>query len=141
MTTIVIVLTLKNLGQDDIVNCPPMDVYMAHVAPPNNTKHAKWIGHPLREFNVIVIQGGGEIDAKSMPPSVMKAFVFMEEVVYKGYMLFVTVLKVGKGPGAKYPLNFVTTILVVPTVLVNPHRADSNVIVLTDGPEKDATKI
>lgn len=71
----------------------------------------------------------------------MKVFVFMKEVVFKDYTLFVTVHKVGKGHGVKYPSNIVMTILVVPTVLVNPHRAVSNVIVLTDGPEKDAMKI
>ena len=72
--SIVIVLLLKNHGQENIVNYQQMDVYMGHVVCPNNIKRVKQIGHHTQAFNAIVIQGGGEIDARLTQTNVMMPY-------------------------------------------------------------------
>ena len=64
----------KTMGQEDIVNYQQMDVYTGHVVHPNNIKHAKQIGHHTQALNAIVIQGGGEIDARLTQTNAMMPY-------------------------------------------------------------------
>ena len=139
--SIVIVQLLKNHGQEDIVNYQQMDVYTGHVVRPNNIKHVKQIGHHTQALNVIVIQDGGEIDARLTQPNAMMPYAWMEEAVYKVYMLSAIAQKDGKEADAKGPLNIVVKCLVGQMDNANPHLRGLNATVLKVGEDKDATKI